>query len=216
MKLATEQKSLEEILAGLARAKKVFIVGCGTCTTVFRTGGRDEVLKMAEDLEGAGKEVTGWLVSPTACDDLTTEALEERGREVTDADAILVMSCSLGVQTVADARPETPVYPGVDTMFIGKEGELGAYREICVQCGECVIGRTGGICPVTSCAKGMMNGPCGGMNEGMCEVDKTKDCVWVQIYDRLAGQDRRDEFLELHPAKDYSRWLTPRRARVEL
>jgi hypothetical protein len=216
MKLATEQKSMEEILTGLSRASKVFVVGCGTCTAVFRTGGRDEVLAMVEALREAGKEVTGWLVIPTTCDDLTLGALKEHAREISATDALLVTSCSLGVQTVADALPEKPVYPAVDTMFIGKEGDLGAYREICVQCGECVIGRTGGICPVTSCAKGMMNGPCGGMNEGKCEADKTKDCVWVQIYDRLAAQDRLDEFRELHPPKDYSKWLTPRRARVDI
>lgn len=215
MKVATEQKPIEEIRGSLERVAKVFVVGCGTCTTVFHTGGRDEVLATAEALKESGKEITGWLVAPTACDDLTAGALEEQRQEVEAADALLVMSCALGVQTVAESVTK-PVYPGVNTVFIGKEGELGTYREICLQCGECVIGRTGGLCPVTSCAKGIMNGPCGGMNEGKCEVDKNKDCVWVQIYDRMAGQDRLDEFGELHEPKDYSRWLTPRLARIEL
>lgn len=209
MKLITERKPSEEIAGLLGGAKAVFLIGCGTCATLCHTGGVPEVLAMKEHLEGEGRAVTGWEVIPIACDDLSHEALLENAKEVATSDAILVMSCAFGVQTVARYSDKL-VLPALNTMFVGKEDGFGGYQEICTQCGECVIGKTGGICPVTSCAKGLLNGPCGGTNHGKCEVDPELDCAWAQIYERLEALGRLESLDEILPPKDYSRWSTPR------
>ena len=210
----TEQKPFEEITEFLESCKSVYIIGCGTCTTVLHTGGKAEVLEMKEKLEAAGKKVPGWMVIPTACDELTKYALETNNEDIFSADCILVMSCAYGVQTVGQYT-EKPVYPAVNTLFIGKEEPLGILNEVCSQCGECVLAWTGGICPVTSCAKGLLNGPCGGTNQGKCEVDPDKDCAWTLIYNRLKGQDRLDLFEKEHSPKNYQAIVKPGKLTIE-
>lgn len=180
----TKQKSEEELDELLKGANRVFILGCGTCTTLTRTGGEPEVQAMAESLRNKGKMVTGQVVAPVACDNLSAEILEEQGRHIKQADALLVMSCAFGVQTVATQTGKWTV-PAQNTLFLGKETGVGRYDQICTQCGTCIIGETGGVCPVTACHKGLVNGPCGGTNNGMCEIDSEKDCVWTVIYNRL-------------------------------
>ena len=187
----TRQKPEEEIDRLMEGLGRVFIVGCGTCTTLTRTGGAPEVREMREKLVGKGKMVTGDAVLPVACDNLTAEALREYGDAIRLADVLLIMSCAFGVQTIA-RQVKKMVVPAVDTLFIGKESSVGLYDEICTQCGNCIIGETGGICPVTSCHKGMVNGPCGGTNQGKCEIDVMRDCVWTLIYNRLKDLGRLD------------------------
>jgi ferredoxin len=198
----TKQKSHEQIEALLEGFDRVFVVGCGTCVTMTRTGGQPEVLEMAEHLKGLGKLVTGWMVIPVACDELTSEALEENRAAIQETQALLIMTCAFGVQTVA-MQLESPVIPALDTLFIGKESGLGLFQEICTQCGECVLADTGGICPVITCHKGMVNGPCGGTNDGKCEVDPDKDCAWTLIYQRLEKQGRLDRMRIYQPPKNY-------------
>ncbi|MEE8380427.1 MAG: methylenetetrahydrofolate reductase C-terminal domain-containing protein, partial [Thermodesulfobacteriota bacterium] len=142
----TKQKPYEEILNLLDTASKIFIIGCGTCTTMTRTGGQPEVLQMIDQLKGEKKEVTGWMMIPVACDELTHEALEEKVDAINGADALLIMTCAFGVQTIA-MHLDKPVVPALDTLFIGKEKEVGVFDEVCIQCGECVLGETAGICP---------------------------------------------------------------------
>jgi ferredoxin len=180
----TRQKSEEEIdylLDGLGR---VFIIGCGTCVTLTQTGGEPEVKAMKERLSEQGKLVTGQVVVPVACDNLTGEASKEYDQQIDQADALLIMTCAFGVQTIA-RQLKKMVVPALDTLFVGKETSVGLFDEICTQCGTCIIGETGGICPVTSCHKGLVNGPCGGTNNGKCEIDQNKDCAWTMIYNRL-------------------------------
>jgi ferredoxin len=211
MKTITEQKSFEEIEEALGPWRRVFLIGCGTCVTMSHTGGKDEVLQMKDKLTEIGKEVTGWMVVPTACDDLTRDALEENTEAVEAAEVLLVMTCAFGVQTVV-RYTDKPVHPALNTLFVGKEDAPAHFSEICIQCGNCVLGRTAGICPLTACAKGLVNGPCGGYRDGMCEVDPSRDCAWVQIYNRLKKMDQLEKLSVLQPLKEYSKMSHPRRA----
>lgn len=187
----TKQKPFEEIMELLDGSTRVFIFGCGTCTTLCRTGGMPEVLETATRLQENGKVVTGRMVIPVACDELSHEAVEEHKGAIAESEALLIMSCAFGVQTLAK-QTRLPVIPALDTLFIGKEVGLGRFDEVCTQCGSCVLGLTGGICPVTSCHKGLLNGPCGGTNNGKCEIDPDKDCAWTLIYTRLKEQGKLD------------------------
>jgi ferredoxin len=199
----TKQKPLEEILPSLGKAKKIFLIGCGTCATICHTGGKAEVLAMKEKLEAEGKKVTGWMVIPTACDELTREALAENAEAVAAADAILVMSCAFGVQTVT-MYSDKPVYPALNTLFVGKEESPGHFIEVCMQCGNCVLAMTVGICPLVRCAKSLLNGPCGGSVDGKCEVSPDTPCAWQLIYDRLKALGQLDKMEEIVPVRDWS------------
>ncbi|MCD6584957.1 MAG: methylenetetrahydrofolate reductase C-terminal domain-containing protein [Desulfobacteraceae bacterium] len=187
----TRQKPAEEIERLLDGMGRIFIIGCGTCVTLTRTGGLPEVEAMKKSLSEKGKVVTGTTVVPVACDNLTGEILGEVENQIKQADALLIMTCAYGVQTIA-RQMKKMVIPALDTLFIGKETGAGEFNEVCSQCGTCIIGETGGICPVTACHKGLVNGPCGGTNNGKCEIDNTKDCAWTMIYNRLSELGRLD------------------------
>ncbi len=198
----TEQKPLEEVIQCLDQCNGVYLIGCGTCATMLHTGGKSEVLAMKEELEAVGKKITGWMVIPTACDALTKDALSEQAEALKATDSILVMSCAFGVQTVS-LYSDKAVYPALNTLFIGKEESPGCFVEVCAQCGSCVLAETGGICPVIRCAKGLLNGPCGGSVEGKCEVDPDTPCAWQLIIDRLEALDKLDRLEEITPPKDW-------------
>ncbi len=212
----TKPKPLEEVLKSLSRDQKVYLVGCGTCTTIQHTGGKAEVLAMKGKLEAAGKKITGWMVIPTACDPLAQQALATNVKEVEAADCILAMPCSFGVQTVS-LYTSKPVYPALDTLFIGKEQSPENFSDVCMQCGGCVLARTATICPIVRCAKSLFNGPCGGSVGGKCEVDPKTTCGWQQIIDRLTAQGRLDQLEEIEPLKDWSTSLSggPRQITLE-
>ncbi len=198
----TKQKPAEEIDRLLNRLGRIFIIGCGTCTTLTRTGGEPEVRAMKERLSGQGKLITGTMILPVACDNLTGEALNEYGQQIDQADVLLIMTCAFGVQTIA-RQLQKMVVPALDTLFIGKENGIGQFDEICTQCGTCILGETGGICPVTSCHKGLVNGPCGGTNNGKCEIDSEKDCAWTLIYNRLKDLGRLDLMRTLQKPRNH-------------
>ena len=205
MKTITAQKPFEEIMKYLEKCQWVHIIGCGTCATLCHTGGKSEVIEMRKKLEASGKKVTGWMVIPTACDELTRDALRENAEAVDAADCILAMTCAIGVQTIAFHLKETkPVYPGLNTLFLGTEDKPGHFIEVCLQCGSCVLGRTAAICPLVRCAKSLLNGPCGGSAGGKCEVSKAVPCAWQLIYDRLVAMGRLEVLDEIAPVKDWS------------
>jgi hypothetical protein len=209
MKSITKQKSPEEIQQQLEGLGQVFIIGCGTCTTMTRTGGQEEVLAMKEHLQGLGKIVTGSIVIPIACDEMTEAAVRENNQAIQNANCVLVMTCALGVQRVGSYLSK-PVIPALDTLFIGLEESPGNFHDVCAQCGHCVIGWTAGICPITACHKHLLNGPCGGTNNGKCEIDKTKDCGWTLIYQRLKEQGRLDLMRKYQPIRNSQVMPRPR------
>ena len=213
MKSITKQKPLEEIEQQLEGLERVYIIGCGTCATMTKTGGREEVLDMKESLQGMGKMLTGWTVIPTACDDMTEASLKENKDAIQSADCLLIMSCALGVQRVGSYISK-PVIPALDTLFIGVENIPGFYHEVCDQCGHCVLGYTAGICPITACHKGLLNGPCGGTNNGKCEIDKELDCGWTLIYQRLKEQGRLDLMKKYQPPGNSQVLSRPRMTRI--
>ena len=213
MKSITRQKPLDEIGRYLDGLDRLYIVGCGTCATMTRTGGREEVLGMKDWLQEAGKMATGWIVIPTACDEMTELMMRENSRAIQDAQCILVMACALGVHRVA-LYIDKPVIPALDTLFIGIEEGPGHFQEVCAQCGQCVVGYTAGICPLTACHKGLLNGPCGGTNNGKCEIDAEKDCAWSLIYQRLKEQGRLDLMRKYYPPKNFQAVPRPRMVKI--
>ncbi|MBI5230863.1 MAG: methylenetetrahydrofolate reductase C-terminal domain-containing protein [Coriobacteriales bacterium] len=191
-------------------ARSVFIVGCQQCATVAHTGGEVEVGELARFLTERGYEVSGTEVSEVTCHLAHTRVeLRRHAEELSTADAVIVLTCGAGVQTVADAAPETPVFPGLDSAFLGNVIRNGVFEERCQMCGQCVLDLTAGICPVTTCPKGLLNGPCGGMWDGKCEVMTDRECTHVRIHNRLKAQGRARSQGSSIPAKDYSVKLKP-------
>ena len=204
MKTITRQKPLEEVMKYVEKCPSVYIIGCGTCATLCHTGGKSEVLAMKEKLEATGKKVPGWMIIPTACDELTKYALRDEAAIIKQADCILAMTCGVGVQTIALHLKDTKqIYPALNTMFLGTETKPGQFMDVCMQCGACVLGRTASICPLVRCAKLLFNGPCGGSAGGKCEISKDVPCAWQMVYDRLKEMGRLDIMEELAPIKDW-------------
>jgi ferredoxin len=210
--IITRPREWERVRAQLADlgATRVFIMGCGECAAVSSTGGEPEVLAAKSRLESEGIQVTGWSVGDVACNTggQRLEARKHAG-ELESADAVLVLACGAGVQTMAEVTPK-PVTPGLESVFLGNVVRYGVFEERCQMCGDCVLDRTAGICPVTTCPKGLLNGPCGGMWEGMCDVLTDRECAHVAIRRRLAEQ-HRPQRTEPLPPKDYSKKLKPGR-----
>jgi len=202
--IITEQKEFEEVLGFLTGYERVFLIGCGICAATWGTGGEKETREMARQLTEAGKECTGWIVTEeAACDARMTRLLLRRNKEqVEPADALLVLSCGAGVQTVA-SLVDAPVYPALNTLFLARIQNLSVCDERCRLCGQCILAETAAICPITLCPKGLMNGPCGGYEDGKCEVDRERDCAWVAIYERMEAQGERERFLTIHEPKDW-------------
>lgn len=209
--IISENKPINEILGFLKNAEKVVLIGCNQCAAICKSGGEEEVLKMKEALEIEGKTVLGYRILDPACNLLKSKKdLKELKSELADADAVLSLACGDGTQTIVKNLKNTPVYPANNTMFIGETKRIGEFEEACKACGDCELGWTGGICPVTMCAKGLINGACGGAKNGKCEVSQDNDCAWVKIYERLKDIDQLDNLLEIRPMKDYSKQNNPR------
>ena len=207
--ILTTQKPIEEIMKYLEPYNTVLIVGCGTCATQVQTGGEKQVLELADKLRGK------WSVQTTIIEAVCDERISKKdwrkiNKTFEDIDAILVMSCGGGVQTLAEVAG-LPCFPGLNTHFLGKIERIGLYFERCRACGDCHLGETGGICPVTRCAKGLLNGPCGGMYDGKCEVKGyVRDCAWYLIWKRLKEQGRLEFFRKVRPPREFGLEAYPR------
>jgi ferredoxin len=207
--IIAEQKPLQEIKSLVGNAETVLIVGCGTCVTVCFAGGAREAaivassLRMATRLDGAKNEITDVTVQ-RQCE---WEYLDEIKDAVEQADVVLSLGCGVGVQALVEHFPEAWVVPGLNTKFMGLPTEQGVWAERCAACGDCVLGLTGGICPIARCSKSLLNGPCGGSEAGHCEIDPDVPCAWQLIYDRLSAMGRLDALLEIQPPKN---WRTSR------
>jgi hypothetical protein len=213
--IVAEQKPLAEIKGLVGHAKNVLVVGCGTCVTVCFAGGAREAailsasLRMNSALEGNLKNVTDATVQ-RQCE---WEYLDEIAEQVKSADLVVSLGCGVGVQAIAEHFPEAWVVPGLNTKFMGLPTEQGIWAERCAACGDCLLGLTGGICPIARCSKSLLNGPCGGSEDGHCEVSPEIPCAWQLIYDRLSSLNKLEVLFDLQPPKNWrsSRDGGPRR-----
>jgi len=192
--IVAKRKPFDEIMEMLHDHKKVLTVGCGTCVAVCLAGGEKEVAVLNSELDMARKLADNpiELGSTTLERQCDREYLDELASQVENYDALLSMACGVGIQFLAERYLEKPVLPAVDTSGLAVNQAVGWYEERCRSCQQCVLAWTGGICPVTMCAKGLYNGPCGGTNMGSCEIDPEQPCAWYMIHERLTKQGRVD------------------------
>lgn len=209
--IISEQKSQTELLAQLTEKEHVFLIGCAACATACKVGGEEEVFQMQEWLQSLGKEVTGSVVIDEACHIMRAgRDLRHHKVAVAAADALLVLACGAGIQSISSCS-EKRVVGGLNSLFLGNIRRLGQFEEKCSLCGECILNETAGICPVTICAKGLLNGPCGGVEDGKCETDRELDCAWHLIYERLKVQGRSGVFARTVEPKNWGKKFKPGR-----
>jgi len=207
--IIAEQKPLQELKQLIGNAEKVLVAGCGTCVTVCFAGGAREAaivassLRMSTKLDGNNKSITDVTVQ-RQCE---WEYLDEIATQVQDVDVVLSLGCGIGVQAIAEHFPNSWVVPGLNTSFLGLPTEQGIWAERCAACGDCILGLTGGICPIARCSKSLLNGPCGGSEDGHCEIDPDIPCAWQLIYDRLTSMGKEQVLLEIQLPKN---WRTSR------
>jgi ferredoxin len=204
--IVADKKPVEEIIEYVKDAGKILVLGCNECVTVCEAGGKKEAGILGSTLRmyfaNQGREVTvDERTLERQCDH---EYLEEI-RDIADQyDAIVSIACGVGIQFTAEKYHSIPVYPGVNTCFMGATEKRGLWTERCQGCGTCILAHTGGICPISRCAKRIMNGPCGGSTKGKCEISKEVDCAWQLIIDRLIAIDRLDLYEKMFHIKDWS------------
>jgi len=211
--IVAERKPLEEIRRMLGEFQKILVVGCGTCVAVCMSGGEKEVeilaqeLRMKSKLEGRNIHLDEVTLT-RQCD---KEFLKTLAEKINDYDVLLSTACGAGVQFLSEMYEEKVVLPALNTRFIGTAEGTGVWNQRCLACSDCILDRTGGVCPVTMCAKGLLNGPCGGTHHGKCEVDDTRDCAWTLIYNRLVKLDRLYHLKRIQPPKNFKIQIHPAR-----
>jgi ferredoxin len=204
--IVAERKKIPEILEFVKEHNTILVLGCGTCVTVCLAGGEREVsiissaLRIASRIAGSRITIEE-LTIERQCDNVF---IEEAAEAIERNDAVLSIGCGAGVQAIAERYPEKPVYAGLNTTFLGILEERGAWTEKCIQCGDCVLSDFGGICPVTRCAKRMLNGPCGGSREDRCEIRPDRQCAWQLIYQRLKAIGQLDRLEKIQTVKNWS------------
>ena len=212
--IVAEQKPLEEIGRITAPYERVLLLGCGTCMTVCDAGGEREVsflhnaLRVAQAKRGNRTHTFSEYTLKRQCD---PEFLDPLVDKVGDVDAILSLGCGIGVQAIAERFPDIPVLPGVNTSFMGMAKEWGVWDERCAACGDCRLEDTAGICPITRCTKGILNGPCAGTKNGKCEANKDMDCAWVLIYKRLERLQQLEKMRRYYPPRNFRTIPRPKR-----
>lgn len=204
--IVAHRKHVQELKNMLAPYGRILVLGCGGCVTVCLAGGEREVgllssaLRIAFRLDGDEHDI----VEATIERQCENQFIEDILEEVEKADAILSLACGAGVQAIAERFPNKPVYPGLDTKFIGILEDQGVWAEKCIACGRCILGTYGAVCPVTRCSKSLLSGPCGGARDGKCEVSPEIVCAWQLIYDRLKAIGQLDKLLEPAALVDWS------------
>lgn len=202
----TQPKPFEEVLKALEPYKKIFIVGCGECATVFKTGGEEQIAEIRSKLEAAGKTITGAVVVESPCHSAKLKlAVAKNMAAYSAAEVIVVAGCGLGTQSVQENdRSGRRAFGVNNTLGLSRVDAMNRAVECCLGCGDCVINLSAGLCPVTLCPKGLLNGPCGGYSkEGKCEVDREMDCAWVAIYKRMSKDNNFQYLKEFQKAKDH-------------
>ncbi len=202
-----ERKDVEEIKDMLPEdMDDLLIVACGTCVTVSLAGGEREanslkaLLSLYYGENGENVDIKADAIK-RQCDDEFIDTIEE---EIEESDAVLSLACGVGVQHLAIRFPSSIILPGLNTTFYGRTSATGEWEEMCQGCGECVLDRFAGVCPIARCSKSLLNGPCGGSEEGKCEVDEEIDCGWELIYERASELGVLDRLLEHEPPKDWT------------
>ncbi len=204
--IIADKKPIQEIIDQVSNYERILVLGCNECVTVCEAGGKKEVEILASVLrmhflkEGQERKIDERTLE-RQCDH---EYLEEIRDVIDQYDAVLSLACGVGVQFTAEKYLTTPVLPGVNTCFLGANEQRGMWTERCQACGECVLGKTAGICPISRCAKRVMNGPCGGSTNGKCEINSEVDCAWQLIIDRLKALGRMEDYEIVAPIKDWS------------
>jgi len=219
--IATTKKPLAEVLAALQDYHKVAVVGCDACAKICLTGGVDEVAAMAQELKKAGKDVLFEVAPERTCNlGKNLPVLEPLKEKIEEADALLVLGCGGAVQITRIVTENLgftkPVKVGLNS--VGHMDTLvpgAVVLEECSDCGECILNETGGICPVTRCAKSLLNGPCGGAENGKCEVDPERDCAWILIFNRMAALGEVDKLKRYLEPKDYGKASHPRTLKIQ-
>jgi len=202
-----EQKPFDEIWEMVKGHKQLTVFGCNTCVSVCHQGGNKEaeilasLLRMRATQEGVDIDIRHDGIE-RQCEhpffDKVMEVLEK-------SEAVLSLACGIGVQFIAEKFMNTPAYPALNTTFLGDVPVEGVFTEKCQACGDCVLGVTGGICPVSRCCKRIFNGPCGGSSNGKCEISKELDCAWQLVVDRLEALGKLDEYEKIAPIKDWAK-----------
>ena len=202
--LISEQKPFEEILTYLDGDKNIFLIGCKGCAEGWGSGGEKQVAEMWKKLQEQGKTIAGSVLVDMLCDSVLTKLkLRTYKKEITAADSILVLTDGAGVQTVA-ALVNKVVHPGCNTLSSGGAHAEWKEAERCLECGDCMLEFTGGICPIARCSKHLLNGPCGGSQGGKCEVDPDITCVWQEIVDQLTRLGQLNKLEKLVTPKNWS------------
>jgi ferredoxin len=202
-----QQKPFEEIWQMVKDHRQLTVFGCNTCVAVCHQGGNKEAgilasqLRMRATQENLAREIVDSGVE-RQCEH---EFFERTDELIRGSEAVLSLACGIGVQFMAERYPKIPVYPALNTTFLGDVPEVGLFREKCQACGDCVLGVTGGVCPVSRCAKRLLNGPCGGSTKGTCEISKETECAWQLVVDRLEALGRLDDYEKVMPIKDWSK-----------
>ncbi len=204
--ITAERKPLDEIFEMLKPYRRIAVLGCGTCVTVCMAGGQKEAEELAAAISIQRKKekqevsVEAFTIE-RQCE---FEMIDQVAERLKGFDAVLSLACGVGVQTLVEHMPELIVLPGLNTKSMGYPLEQGVWVERCLGCGDCVLHLTQGICPITRCAKSLLNGPCGGSADGKCEIGKDVDCAWHLIHDRLEKLGRLKVMEEIQPPKDWS------------
>ena len=199
-------KPLDEIAESISKFQKIAIVACGGCVSICLSGGTKSADELARELA----HPKYYRSLPPTFDTTSIQRQCERDfvkaylNIAHDTEAILSLACGAGVQTVAEIFEALPVIPALNTSFLGSLDAPGIWREKCQGCGDCVLAYTGGICPVSRCAKRLLNGPCGGSKDGKCEIGEDIDCAWQLIINRLKALGKLDDDEKLFPIKNWA------------
>jgi hypothetical protein len=203
--IVAQQKDFDEIKEMIRGYKRLLVLGCQTCVAISFAGGKHEVEIMASMIRIDRKmtEQDVEIREDTIVRQCDFEFMDPIKDQVADADAVLSLACGVGVQTMAERFPDKVILPGLNTGFMGMTEKLGVWSERCAGCGNCILDKTGGLCPVARCSKSLFNGPCGGSVDGKCEINPDIDCVWQLIIDRLKKLNRLESLEDILPVKDW-------------
>ena len=204
--ITLEQKKFEDIEKMTKGCGRLLVLGCETCAAMSLAGGKKQAEALAAAI-GVARKMSGdksEVLSDAVARQCEPEFIDLTEKDVAQCDGVLSLACGAGVQLLAERFPDKVILPGCNTTFLGVNEKLGVWSERCAGCGDCILDKTAGLCPIARCSKQLLNGPCGGSMDGKCEISKEVDCVWQLIIDRLTKLNRLEMLEEIFPVKDWS------------